>query len=74
MALSTSLGLEGERRYHGFYVGLGGGPRHLNPEGRGAVETERGDARKGEHDGWPRCLGWKGKTGSGALGQLTDLN
>lgn len=72
MTLSTTLDLEGERRYDSLYRGLGGDWRHLNPDGRG---QQRG---KGEMPGrksmmaGPRCSGWKARMGSSSLGQLTD--
>lgn len=40
----------------------------LNCDGRGAVETERGDARKGEHDGWAQMLRVERKGGVQCVG------
>lgn len=48
--------------------GLGGDWRHLNRDGREAVETERGDARKGEHDVWALMLRVEGKDGVQCFG------
>lgn len=53
-------------------MGLGGDWRHLNPDGRGPGERKAEMPARETLVAWPRCLGWEGKKGPSALGQLPD--